>query len=71
VIASGCVPVTNIDHEEDILSATITTTATELKTLEDMSFLVEIKDEMGNHMTNMSDISLKSVHQVATGVKSV
>lgn len=57
--AVGCVPVGTGDHVEETLSAHVVTTPSELKTLDEISFRVEIEDEMGNHTTDMEDVRLE------------
>jgi hypothetical protein len=61
VLWFGCVPVTDGGgvHEEEALSANVHTTSAELKTLEEVTFEVEILDEMGHHMMDMAAVSLE------------
>lgn len=55
----GCAAVGTGDHVEGTLSAHVETTPAEFKTLEAISFAVEIEDEMGNHTTDMEDVRLE------------
>ena len=57
--AVGCVPVGTGDHVEEALSAHVVTTPADLKTLDEVSFAVEIEDAMGNHTTDMEEVRLE------------
>ena len=58
-VAVGCAPVGTADHVEETLSAHVETTPGELKTLDEVSFAVEIEDALGNHTTAMEEVRLE------------
>ena len=58
-VSVGCVSVAPDGHDEEVLSADITTTPTELKTLDEVSFAIGIENMAGQHMTNMAEVRLE------------
>ena len=59
LLLAGCPSAPPGDHVEEELTAKISTTSEELRTLEEATFLVEIEDENGDHMMDMAAVSLE------------
>ncbi len=58
-LGAGCGGLPNAGHVEESLTAHIETLPSELKTLDEVTFIVEVEDEDNMHTTDLADVRLE------------